>query len=92
MQYFLVVLGLLLCECAAGVVAAIWPRCYGIQSARGGAVGALQSYYAVPDFEHFTAAVDLAQTEVSANTSYITIFFTSKTNFPFGNWCSSSCL
>ncbi|CAH0717264.1 unnamed protein product, partial [Brenthis ino] len=62
--YFLVVLSLLLCECAAGVLAAIWPRCYGIQSFRGGAVGALQSYYAVPDFEHFTAALDLAQTEL----------------------------
>ncbi|XP_045763824.1 tetraspanin-17 [Maniola jurtina] len=62
--YFLVVLGLLMCECAAGVVSAVWPRCYGIQGTRGGAVGALQSYYAVPDFEHFTAALDLAQTEL----------------------------
>ncbi|CAG5009557.1 unnamed protein product [Parnassius apollo] len=60
--YFLVVLSLLLCECAGGVLAAIWPRCVGLQSARGGAVGALQAYYAVPDYEEFTAAVDLAQT------------------------------
>ena len=56
---------MLLSECAAGVIAAIWPRCLGLQSSRGGAVGALQTYYALPDFEHFTAAVDLAQTEVS---------------------------
>ncbi|XP_041973402.1 tetraspanin-17 [Aricia agestis] len=62
--YFLLILGLLLCECAAGVAAAVWPRCFGIQSARGGAVGALQSYYAVPDYEEFTSAVDLAQTEL----------------------------
>ncbi|CAH2091858.1 unnamed protein product [Euphydryas editha] len=62
--YFLIVLGMLLCECAAGVVAAVWPRCYGIQAARGGAVGALQSYYAVPDYEYFTTAMDLAQTEL----------------------------
>ncbi|XP_052737965.1 tetraspanin-17 [Bicyclus anynana] len=62
--YFLVVLALLVAECAAGVLAAVWPRCYGVQAARGGAVGALQSYYAVPDFEHFTAALDLAQTEL----------------------------
>ncbi|XP_069355247.1 tetraspanin-11 isoform X2 [Maniola hyperantus] len=62
--YFLVVLALLMCACAAGVVSAVWPRCYGIQGTRGGAVGALQSYYAVPDFEHFTAALDLAQTEL----------------------------
>lgn len=57
---------MLLCECAGGVIAAIWPRCLGLQSSRGGAVGALQTYYALPDFEHFTAAVDLAQTEVSS--------------------------
>lgn len=55
---------MLLCECAGGVIAAIWPRCLGLQSTRGGAIGALQSYYALPDYEHFTAAVDLAQTEV----------------------------
>lgn len=62
-------LGLLVCECAAGVAAAVWPRCYGVAGARGGAVGALQSYYAVPDFEHFTAALDLAQTEVNTNST-----------------------
>ncbi|XP_045492447.1 tetraspanin-17 [Colias croceus] len=62
--YFLVVLALLLCECAAGVIAAIWPRCFGIQNTRGGAVGALQGYYGVPDYEDFTSAVDLAQTEL----------------------------
>ncbi|KAI5641963.1 tetraspanin family domain-containing protein [Phthorimaea operculella] len=62
--YFLIVLALLLCECAGGVVAAVWPRCVGLQSAAGGAVGALQTYYAVPDYEQFTAAVDLAQTEL----------------------------
>ncbi|KAJ8726919.1 hypothetical protein PYW08_015316 [Mythimna loreyi] len=62
--YFLVVLAILLCECAGGVIAAIWPRCLGLQSSRGGAVGALQTYYALPDFEHFTVAVDLAQTEL----------------------------
>ncbi|CAB3224997.1 unnamed protein product [Arctia plantaginis] len=62
--YFLVVLFMLLCECAGGVIAAIWPRCLGLQSTRGGAIGALQSYYALPDYEHFTAAVDLAQTEL----------------------------
>lgn len=66
LQYFLVVLALLVCECAGGVVAAVWPRCEGLQSARGGAVGALQAYYAVPDYEEFTAAVDLAQTHVSS--------------------------
>ncbi|CAK1551707.1 unnamed protein product [Leptosia nina] len=62
--YFLVVLSLLLCECAAGVIAAIWPKCLGIQNTRGGAVGALQGYYGVPDYEDFTTAVDLAQTEL----------------------------
>ncbi|XP_059060242.1 CD151 antigen [Achroia grisella] len=62
--YFLIVLTLLLCECASGVLVALWPRCLGLQSSRGGAVGALQSYYALPDYEHFTAAVDLAQTEL----------------------------
>lgn len=64
-QYFLIVLALLLCECAGGVLAAVWPRCLGLQNARGGAVGALQAYYALPDYEQFTAAVDLAQTEVT---------------------------
>ncbi|XP_053599610.1 CD151 antigen [Plodia interpunctella] len=62
--YFLVVLSLLLAECAGGVLAAIWPRCLGLQNAQGGAVGALQAYYALPDYEHFTAAVDLAQTQL----------------------------
>ncbi|XP_014355751.2 CD82 antigen [Papilio machaon] len=62
--YFLVVLSLLLCECACGVAAAVWPRCVGLQSARGGAVPALQAYYALPDYEDFTAAVDLAQTQL----------------------------
>ncbi|VVD03410.1 unnamed protein product [Leptidea sinapis] len=47
LQYFLIVLALLLSECAAGVVASIWPRCLGIQNTRGGAVGALQGV-AVP--------------------------------------------
>ncbi|KAL0883808.1 hypothetical protein ABMA27_015898 [Loxostege sticticalis] len=62
--YFLIVLALLMCECAGGVIAAVWPRCLGLQNARGGAVGALQSYYALPDYEQFTAAVDLAQTHL----------------------------
>ncbi|XP_021204850.1 CD151 antigen isoform X1 [Bombyx mori] len=62
--YFLIVLSLLLCECAGGVLAAVWPRCLGLENARGGSVGALQSYYAMPDFEQFTASVDLAQTEL----------------------------
>lgn len=62
--YSLAVLSMLLCECAGGVIAAIWPRCLGLQSSRGGAVGALQTYYALPDYEDFTAAVDLAQTEL----------------------------
>ncbi|KAJ0179261.1 hypothetical protein K1T71_004973 [Dendrolimus kikuchii] len=62
--YFLIVLSLLLCECAGGVIAAIWPKCLGLQSSRGGAVGALQAYYALPDYEQFTASVDLAQTEL----------------------------
>ncbi|XP_063530462.1 CD151 antigen [Cydia strobilella] len=62
--YFLMVLALLVCSCLGGVTAAAWPRCAGLQSARGGAVGALQTYYAVPDYEHFTAALDLAQTEL----------------------------
>ncbi|XP_072941472.1 tetraspanin-11 [Epargyreus clarus] len=64
--YFISVLSLLLCECAGGVLAAVWPRCLalGLRSARGGAVGALQAYYAVPEYEDFTAAVDLAQTEL----------------------------
>ncbi|RVE48418.1 hypothetical protein evm_006979 [Chilo suppressalis] len=62
--YFLLVLSLLMCECAGGVIAAVWPRCLGLQNARGGAVGALQSYYALPDYEQFTAAVDLAQTQL----------------------------
>lgn len=50
-------------------MAAVWPRCLalGLRSARGGATGALQAYYAVPEYEDFTAAVDLAQTEVSTN-------------------------
>lgn len=43
----------------------VWPRCLGLQSARGGAVAALQTYYAVPEYEQFTASMDLAQTEVS---------------------------
>lgn len=47
-----------------GVLAALWLRCLGLQSARGGAIGALQNYYAVPDYEPFTASVDLVQTEV----------------------------
>lgn len=61
-------MGLLVCECAGGAAAATWPRCVGGggagDGARGGAVGALQGHYAVPDYEHFTTAVDLAQTEV----------------------------
>ncbi|CAG9563591.1 unnamed protein product [Danaus chrysippus] len=66
--YFLLIVGLLVCECAGGAAAATWPRCVGgggaPDGARGGAVGALQGYYAVPDYEHFTTAVDLAQTEL----------------------------
>lgn len=65
LQYFLTVLALLLSECAGGVVAAIWPRCVGLQNAQGGAVGSLQAYYALPDYEHWTAAMDLAQTQVN---------------------------
>lgn len=60
-------LSLLLCECAGGVVVTLWPRCVGLQNVRGGAVGALQAYYGVPDYEPFTTALDLAQTEVTAN-------------------------
>lgn len=70
LQYFLVVLSLLLCECAGGVVAAVWPRCVGLQSARNGAVGALQAYYALPDYESFTTAMDLAQTQVGIDIDY----------------------
>ncbi|KAG7305405.1 hypothetical protein JYU34_009474 [Plutella xylostella] len=62
--YFLLVLTLLTGECAGGALAAVWPRCVGLQNARGGAVGALQAYYGVPDYEQFTAALDLAQTEL----------------------------
>ncbi|XP_049865369.1 tetraspanin-1 [Pectinophora gossypiella] len=62
--YFLAVLALLLWECAGGVVAAVWPRCVGLHSAAGGAAAALQAYYAVPDYEQFTASVDLAQTQL----------------------------
>ncbi|GBP69726.1 hypothetical protein EVAR_79961_1 [Eumeta japonica] len=62
--YFIVVLCLTGGEVACGALAAAWPRCAGLASARGGAVGALQAYYALPDYEHFTAAVDLAQTEL----------------------------
>lgn len=64
-QYFLLVLSLLVGECGAGVLVMVWPRCAGLQSARGGAVAALQAYYAVPEFDQFTASVDLAQTEVT---------------------------
>lgn len=53
-----------MCECASGVLATLWPRCAGLQNARGGAPGALQSHYGVSGYEHFTAAVDLLQTQV----------------------------
>jgi hypothetical protein len=53
-----------MCECAGGVAVTVWPRCLGLNNASGGAVGALQAYYALPDYEQFTAAVDLAQTKV----------------------------
>lgn len=50
----------------------VWPRCVGLASARGGAVAALQAYYAVPDLEPFTQSVDLAQTEVATLPSQCT--------------------
>ncbi|XP_060800578.1 tetraspanin-33 [Amyelois transitella] len=78
--YFLVVLSLLMCECAGGVLASIWPRCLGLQNAHGGAVGALQTYYALPDYEYFTAAVDLAQTELEC------CGMTSSRNYDMSAW------
>lgn len=87
LQYFLIVLALLLCECAGGVVAAVWPRCVGLQNAQGGAVGSLQAYYALPDYEHWTAAMDLAQTQVNTvetNRAGFSPFCLPKCTLPLG--------
>lgn len=59
------VLTAIISQGAACVLVVAWPGCIGLQSARGGAVGALQSSYGIPGQEQFTAAMDLAQTSVN---------------------------
>lgn len=52
-------------ECAVYVVATVWPTCLGLGLDPEDLVKSLQRNYGVAGQEQFTAAVDLAQANVS---------------------------
>lgn len=56
---------LFLGECAICIIAMFWPQLLGIDVRPARLIRALQRSYALPGFEQFTAALDLAQTMVS---------------------------
>lgn len=60
--YFLIVMVVLVGECAIYIVAWIWPQCMGLGLDAETLVKTLQRNYGVSGQDQFTAAVDLAQT------------------------------
>lgn len=64
-QYFIIILAVLIGECAIYTIAWAWPSCVGIGLNVENLVKALQSKYGSAGQEQFTAAMDLAQTTVS---------------------------
>lgn len=71
MQYFIIVLAVLIGESAIYTIAWAWPSCMGIGLETEELVRALQSRYGSAGQEQFTAAMDLAQTTVSKYASII---------------------
>lgn len=63
-QYFIVILAILIGECAIYTIAWAWPSCMGIGLYTEDLVKALQSKYGSAGQEQFTAAMDLAQSTV----------------------------
>nr|CAH7766260.1 unnamed protein product [Callosobruchus chinensis] len=60
--YLLIIVIALVGECAIYIVAWLWPNCMGLGPDTEDLVKALQRNYGVSGQEHFTVAVDLAQT------------------------------
>ncbi|CAG9859305.1 unnamed protein product [Phyllotreta striolata] len=63
--YFSIVLLVLVGECAIYIIIWIWPNCMGLGVEDGELMRAIQRNYGIRDQEEFTAAVDLAQTELN---------------------------
>ncbi|KAB0802806.1 hypothetical protein PPYR_04992 [Photinus pyralis] len=59
--YFLVIMAMLIVECAVYTVSWVWPHCIGLDLNKDELIKALQSNYGVPGQEQFTAAIDLTQ-------------------------------
>lgn len=77
LQYFLVVILLLLIEFSTCVLITVWPQCLGIALDETLLVKALQGSYGVPGKEQLTAAIDMAQTKfqccaINSNINYDT--------------------
>ncbi|XP_074041095.1 tetraspanin 68C isoform X2 [Leptinotarsa decemlineata] len=60
--YFLIIMIVLVGECAIYVVAWVWPSCMGLGLEVDDLIKALQKNYGISGQEQFTVAVDLAQT------------------------------
>lgn len=61
-SYFIMVLMLLIVKFGACIVITIWPQCLGLNLNATEMVKILQGSYGVPGNEHYTIAVDFAQT------------------------------
>ncbi|KAF5292757.1 hypothetical protein FQR65_LT11165 [Abscondita terminalis] len=62
-SYFLIIMLVLVGECAVYTISWIWPHCLGIDLDKDELVTSLQSNYGVSGQEQFTAAIDLTQTK-----------------------------
>lgn len=62
LQYFLIVLFLLIIEFGVCLLITLWPQCLGLNLDESIMVKVLQGSYGVPGKEQLTAAMDLAQT------------------------------
>lgn len=65
LQYFLIIMVILVGECAMYAISWAWPHCLGLDLDVDELTKTLQRSYGVPGQEQFTAAIDLAQSTVS---------------------------
>lgn len=70
---------ILIAECAVYVIASVWPQCLGLGIDSDDLVKALQRNYGAVGQEQFTAAIDLAQANVSLEVNFLSLY-TSKVN------------
>ncbi|KAK4883014.1 hypothetical protein RN001_006333 [Aquatica leii] len=61
--YFLIIMIILVGECAIYAISWIWPHCLGLDLDKDELITSLQSNYGVSGQEQFTAAIDLTQTK-----------------------------